>query len=155
VYVDSLQRMISHTVRLVATPAPQQALSRPPSRSGIISLPNPFKALRTHLGTPNAVGITELVGRIEVDPQVEMGVVPVEGTITSNRTTLTNDGRRAIFWTESGLTVGTPRNNERYPLTRSRLFKHNPVASGRSGQQQCLLPMPGGSIAVHSCYPIQ
>jgi len=99
--------MISHVVRLVATPAQHQALSRPPSRGGIISLPNPFKALRTHLGTPNTVGITELAGRIEVDPQVEMGVVPVEGTITSNRTILTNDGRRAIFWTESGLTVGT------------------------------------------------
>lgn len=151
-YVDSLQRMISHTVRLVATPVPRQTLSRPPSRSGIISLPNPFKALRTtHLGAPNAVEITELVGRVEVDPQVEIGVVPVEGTIIANRTFLKNDGRCVIFWTESGLTVGTPENGSGHSLTCYRSFKRNLVISGRSGQQRCPLPMRGGSTAIHSC----
>ena len=62
------------------------------------------------MGAPNTVEITALVGRVEVDPQVEMGLVPVEGTIVANRTFLTNDGRRVIFWTELGLTVGTPEN---------------------------------------------
>ena len=61
------------------------------------------------MGAPNTAGITELVGRIEVDPQVEIGVVPLEDTIVANRTVLANDGRRTIFWTESGLTVGTPK----------------------------------------------
>jgi hypothetical protein len=134
--------MISHTVRLVTTPAPRQTLSRPPSRGGIISLPNPFKALKTtHLGVPNTVEITELVGRIEVNPQAEMGVVPVEGTIMANRIVLTNDGMRAIFWTESGLTVSIARNYGGHSLTRSRSFKHNPTASERSGRQRCPLPM--------------
>ena len=101
-----------HTVRLVATPVPRQPPSRPPSRSGVIGLPNPFKALMTtHLGAPGTVEITELVGRVEVDAQAELGVIPVEGAIIANRTILTNDGRRAIFWTESGLTVGNSRNH--------------------------------------------
>ena len=141
-----------HTIRLVATPALQQSLSRRPSRTEVISLPNPFKALRaTHLGAPDTVKITELPGRIEVDAQVELGVVPVEGTITANRTVLIGGGKRVIFWTESGLTVGTPEGDGRHPLTRSRLFKHNPVASVKFGRQRCLLWMLGGSIKVHSC----
>jgi len=69
--------------------------------------------MTTHLGARDAVEITELVGRIEVDAQVELGVVPVEGTIIANRTVLTNDGRRAIFWTELDLTVGNSRKSSR------------------------------------------
>jgi len=129
-YVDSLQRMMSHTVRLVTTAVPQPPLSRRPSRSGVISLPNPFKALRTtHLGAPDTVEITELAGRVEVDTQVELGVVPAEGTIIANKTILTNDGRRVIFWAESGLTVGTSEDDggDGYPLIGFRWFKHNPV----------------------------
>lgn len=146
--------MMSHTVRLVATPAPRQPTSRRPSRSGVISLPNPFKALRTtHLGAPDAVETTDLVGRVEVDAQVELGVVPVEGTITANRTIPTNDGRRAILWTESGLVVGALENGNGHPLTRSRLFKRSPVVLVKFGQQSHLLSMPGGSIRIHSCWP--
>jgi hypothetical protein len=152
VYVDSFQRMISHTVRLVATAAQGPPLSRRPSHSGVIGLPNPFKALRTaHLGAPDTVEIGEVVGRVEVDTQVELGVVPIEGSIIANRTVLTSDGRRAIFWTESELTVGTSERDGGHPLTCIRLLKQNPAALGRFGQQRCLRLMPGGSIKVHSC----
>lgn len=143
---------MSHTVRLVAVPAPRQTPSRRPSRSGVIGLPNPFKVLRpTHLGASEIAEITELVGRVEVDAQVELGVLPIEGTIIANRTVLTSDGRRAVFWTESGLTVGTSGDDDGCLLTCSRLFKHNPAASRRFGQQRCLPPMPCGSTAAHSC----
>ena len=147
---------MSHTVRLVATPVSRRSPPRPPSRGGVINLPNPFKVLRaTHFGAPDAVEITELVGRVEVDTQVEFGVVLIEGTIMANRTILTNDGRRAIFWTESGLTVGTPADDDGYSVTRSRLFKQNQAASGRFGQRRCLQPTPSGSMAVHSCWLIR
>lgn len=147
---------MSHTVRLLATAPPRPPSSPKPPRSGVIGLPNPFKALRTtHLGVPDTVGISELTGRVEVDTQIELGAVPIEGTILANRIVPTNDGRRAIFWTESGLTVGTFENGDGYPLTRLRLFKYSPVAFGKYGQQRCLLSMPGGSIKVHSCLPIQ
>lgn len=100
--------MMSHTVRLVATSAQRQSLSRPPSRGGVIGLPNPFKVLMTtHSETPGTAEITELLGRVEVDAQIELGVVPVEGSVIANRTIPLNNGRRVIFWTESGLTVGT------------------------------------------------
>jgi len=129
VYVDSLQRMTSHTVRLVATAAPRPPSSRRPSRSGVIGLPNPFKALRTtQLGVPDTVEIAEVVGCVEVDAQVELGVVPVEGSIIANRIVLTTDGKRAIFWTESGLTVGTSERDCWRLLTHPRLLKQNPVA---------------------------
>ena len=147
---------MTHTIRLVATPVPRQSPSRPPSRGGVISLPNPFKVLRaTHFGAPDAVEITELVGRVEVDTQVELGVVLVEGTIIANRTILTNDGRRTIFWTESALTVGAPGDGDGHSVTRSRLFKHNQVASGRFGQRRCLQPTLSGSTATHSCWLIR
>lgn len=156
IYVDSLQRMMSHTVRLVATPVSQQSPSRPPSRGGVINLPNPFKVLRaTHFGAPEVVEVTELAGRVEVDTQIELGVVLIEGTIIANRTVLTNDGSRAIFWTESGLTVGTPGDGGGYSVTRSRLFKHNQAASGRFGQRRYLQPTPSGSTVAHSCWLIR
>ena len=70
-------------------------------------MPNPLKVLRVaHSEAPDKAKSTESVGRIEVDNQVELGVVPLEGTIIANRTALTNDERRTIFWTESALTVG-------------------------------------------------
>lgn len=102
--------MVSHTVRLIATDALRPSLSRHPSRGGVIGLPNPLKVLNlaTHSEVPEKAESTESVGRIEVDVQVELGVVPLEGTIIANRTILTNDERRTIFWTESGLTVGVP-----------------------------------------------
>lgn len=115
---------MSHTVRLVATAEPRPPFSRRPSRSGVIGLPNPFKALRTiHPGASDTVEIAEVVGRVEVDAQVELGVVPVDGSIIANRTILTNDGKRAIFWTESGLTVSTSERDPRRPLTRPRSSK--------------------------------
>ena len=126
---------MSHTVRLVATAAPRSPSPRQPSRSNVIGLPNPFKALRTtNLGAPDTVETT-VVGRIEVDAQVEWGVVPVEGSIIANRTILTNDGRRAIFWTESGLAVGIYELDNGHSLTCFRSLKQNPVALGRFGQQ--------------------
>jgi len=147
---------MSHTVRLVATAAPRPPSSRRPSRSNVIGLPNPFKALRTtHLGAPDIVEMSEVVGRIEVDAQVEWGVVPLEGSIIANRTILTNDGRRAIFWTESGLAVGISEQDGGYQLTNFRSLKQNPAALGRFGRQRRLLPMPGGSTNVHSCLLIR
>lgn len=115
---------MSHIIRLVVAAAPRPPLSRQPSRTGVIGLPNPFKALMTpHSGTPDPTKIAEAVGRVEVDVQVELGVIPIEGSAIANKTILTNDGRRAIFWTESGLTVGASERDDRYPLTRLRLLK--------------------------------
>ena len=100
--------MMSHTIRLISITALRPPLSRPPSHGGVIGLPNPLKALRaTHAEVLNKTESTESVGRIEVGGQVEMGVVPLEGTIIGNRTVMKTDERRTIFWTESGLTVGT------------------------------------------------
>ena len=141
--------MISHTVRLVSTAVLRPPFPRRPSRSGVINLPNPFKALTTHLGAPEIVEIAEVVGRVEVDSQVELGVIPVEGSILANRTVLTNDGKRAIFWTELELTVGTSERDPLRPLTHPRLLKQDPVAFGRFGQMQSLPPMLGGSIQAH------
>ena len=122
--------MISQTVRLVSTAALRPSLSRPPSRGGIIGLPNPLKALMvTHSGVTDKPVVTESTGRIEVDGQVERGLVLVEGTIIANRTIPTNDGIRVIFWTEVGLIVGPTTNNDVHSLSRFRLFKHNPVTS--------------------------
>ena len=147
---------MSHTVRLVATAVSRPPLSRRPSRSGVIGLPNPFKVLMTtHSEAHDAVETTEVFGRVEVDAQVELGVVPMEGSIMGNRTILTNGGRRAIFWTDSGLTVGAFERDGGHLLTRLRLLKWDPVALGRFGQTRCLLPMLGGSIKVHSCWPIR
>lgn len=143
--------MVSHTVRLVTTAASRPPFSRRPSRSGVIGLPNPFKALRaTHSGASDVVEIAEVAGRIEVDAQVELGVVPVEGSVIANRTVPTNDGRRAIFWTESGLAVGASDRGFGHLLTRLRLLKKKPAAFEKFGRQRCLLLMPGGSINVHS-----
>lgn len=103
--------MVSHTIRLLSTASIRPPLPRASSLSGVIGLPNPLKVLRaTHLEVPDKAKSMESVGRIEVDGQVELGVVPLEGTIIANRTALTNDERRTIFWTESGLTVGAPAN---------------------------------------------
>ena len=124
VYIDSLQRMMSHTVRLVATAVSRPPFSRHTSHGGVIGLPNPFKVLRAaHLGTPNPVETAGVAGRVEVDAQVELGVVPIDGTIIANRTVLTDDGRRALFWTESGFTVGASGHDDRHPLTPVRLLK--------------------------------
>lgn len=134
VYVDLLQRMVSHTIRVAPTAAQRPPLSRTPSHTGVIGLPNPLNILRaTHLGSPEKSESTELAGRIEVDDQVEWGVVPLEGTILANRSVLTNNGRRTIFWTESGLSVGTLANQRIYSLTSFRLFKRSQVASRKFG----------------------
>ena len=144
--------MVSHIIRLTDAAALRPHLSRAPSHSGVIGLPNPLKALMaTHLEAPEKAQNSEPVGRIEVDGQVELGVVPLEGTITANRTVLTNGGRRTIFWTESGLTVGAPANDNVHPLSRFRLLKRSPVASERSGQLRCPPSTLGGSIKVHLC----
>ena len=146
---------MSHTVHLAATAVSRPPLSRRPSHSGVIGLPNPFKALRTtHMGAPDTVEITEVVGRVEVDTQVELGVVPVEGSIIANRTVQTNDGKRIIFWTESGLTVGTSEHGRRYPLTCPRLLKQDPMALGRFGQTRCLPSTLGGLKQVRLWWPI-
>lgn len=90
--------MISHVVRLIATAASQPSISRPPSRSGVIGLPNPLKVPGVvNFGTPEKAQVTELTGRIEIDPQVEWGVVPIEGAVMANRTVLTNDGRHDLL----------------------------------------------------------
>jgi len=90
------------------------------------------------MGAPDTVEIAEVVGRVEVDAPVELGVVPVEGSIITNRTIQTNDGKRTIFWTESGLTVSASERDCRHPLTYPRSLKQNPVALGRFGQARCL-----------------
>lgn len=152
VYVDLLQRMVSHTVRLVATAELKQDHSRPPVLGGIINLPNPLKVLgATRFGAPTKAESTELFGRMKVDGQVELGVIPLEGAIVGNRTILTNDGRRAIFWTESRVTVGTLMDPNAHVFTRCRLFRHSPTVSRRSGLLRCLLSTPGGSIKIHLC----
>lgn len=133
VYVDVLQRMMSHTVRLIATAALRPSPSRPPSRGGVIGLPNPLNILRTHLGAPEEIGSKESAGRIEVEDRVELGAVSLEGTIIANRSILTSNGRRTIFWTESGLTVGAQTNDYVRPLTRFRSSKSNLVVSGKFG----------------------
>ena len=151
-YVDLLQRMISQTIRLIDAPAPRPHLSRTPSLSGVIGLPNPLKALiATHSEAPNKTESTEAVGRIEVGAQVELGVVPLDGTIMANRSVPTNDGRRTIFWTESGLTVGTTVHDNWHPLTRFRLSKYSPAALGKFGQLRCLPSTLDGSIRVRLC----
>jgi hypothetical protein len=115
VYVDLLQRMVSHTIRLIATALLRPPHSRTTSRSGVIGLPNPLKVLGvTHSEVPDKAESPESVGRIEVDGQAELGVVPLEGTIMANRTVLTNNERRTIFWTESGITVGAPVDDNVY-----------------------------------------
>ena len=120
---------MSHTVHLAATAVSRPPFSRQSSRSGVIGLPNPFKALRTtHSESPDVVEITEVAGRVEVDPQVELGVVPVEDSIIANRTVPTSDGKHAIFWTESGLTVGTSESEHLRQLTHLRSLMQNPVA---------------------------
>jgi len=134
VYVDVLQRMMSHIVRLIATAALRPSPSRPPSRGGVIGLPNPLNILRaTHLGAPEKIVSKELAGRIEVEDRVELGAVSLEGTIIANRSILTSTGRRTIFWTESGLTVGVPVNDNPHPLIRFRSSKYNLVVSGKFG----------------------
>lgn len=141
---------MSHTIRLVATAVLRPPFSRRPSRSGVIGLPNPFKALRTtRLESSDIVEIAEVAGRVEVDPQVELGVVPLEGSIITNRTVPTSDGKRAVFWTESGLTVGTSESDRLRQLTHLRSLKQNPVALERSGQTRCLPQMLGGLTRVH------
>ena len=127
VYVDSLQRMMSHTIRLIPTAAVRPPVSPQSSHGGVIGLPNPLKVLRvTHSEVPDKAQSIGTLGRIEVDGQVELGVVSLEGTIMANRTVLKNDERRTIFWTESGLTVGAPPHDSLQPLICYRSFKHSP-----------------------------
>jgi len=101
------------------------------------------------MGAPDTVEIAEVVGRVEVDAQVELGVVTIEGSIIANRTIPTNDGKRTILWTESGLTVGTSEHDCRRPLTYPRSLKQNPVALGKFGRTRCLPSMLGGLMQVH------
>lgn len=143
--------MISHTIRLIDTGMLRSPHSPATSRGAVIGLPNPLKALMViHSEAPDKPGSAESAGRIEVEGQVELGVVPLEGTIVANRTVPANDGRRTILWTESALTVGTPVNDNVHPFTHSRLFKYKPVVLRRFGQLRCLPSTPGGLTKIRS-----